>query len=246
MDLYGLIGQSLSHSFSSLFFNQKFSDENIEASYSNFELESLADIHEVFHLTALNGLNVTIPYKEKVIPFLDEIDSLAAKINSVNTIKVIREPEGVKFKGYNTDVYGFYQLIRAYLKPHHEKALILGTGGASKAVANVLLDYGIKVNYMSRKPSNSTIFNWDEMNDYFIKNHLLIINTTPVGMFPNEDDCIPIIYDAIKSDHLVIDLIYNPKETQFLKKCKSRGCTTLNGQAMLIHQALKSWEIWNQ
>jgi len=102
------------------------------------------------------------------------------------------------------------------------------------------------VNYMSRKPSNSTIFNWDEMNDYFIKNHLLIVNTTPVGMFPNEDDCIPIMYDAIQSNHLVIDLIYNPKETQFLKKCKSRGCTALNGQAMLIHQALKSWEIWNQ
>ena len=246
MDLYGLIGRSLSHSFSSTFFNQKFSEEHIDASYTNFEMESLDSIQEIFQLTGLNGLNVTIPYKEKIIPFLDEIDPLVEKIQSVNTIQLIRRNNGVKLKGHNTDVYGFYQLIRAYLKAYHEKALILGTGGASKAVAHVLSEYGIQVNFMSRKPSYSNVFNWDEMNEFFVKNHLLIINTTPIGMYPDIDEKIPIYYEAISSNHLVIDLIYNPKETAFLAECKNRGAVTLNGHAMLIHQALKSWEIWNQ
>ncbi len=246
MDLYGLIGRSLIHSFSSSFFNEKFTEENIQASYSNFELETLENIQDVFQITGLNGLNVTIPYKEQIIPFLDEIDPLAAKINSVNTIKVLRENEGLKFKGFNTDVYGFYQLIRSYLKPYHEKALILGTGGASKAVAHVLLEYGVNVNYISRKKTNGNIYNWSEMNDYFIKNHLLIINTTPVGMFPNQDMKLSIYYDAISSKHLIIDLIYNPSETFFLKECKQRGAIVLNGYSMLVNQALRSWEIWSQ
>jgi len=246
MTQYGLIGRSLSHSFSSSFFNKKFKEENINASYANYELETLDNIKDVFQINGLNGLNVTIPYKEQIIPFLDKLDPLAEKLGSVNTIKVTREKGKTEFKGFNTDVFGFHQLIRTYFKQHHEKALILGTGGASKAVAHVLLEYGIDVNFISRKQKQKNIYNWEEMNAYFIKHHLLIVNTTPVGMFPDLDKKIPIFYDAINSKHLVIDLIYNPKETLFLKESKNRGAITLNGEAMLINQAFKSWEIWNQ
>ena len=246
MKHYGLIGRSLGHSFSSNFFNEKFSNEKIDAVYSNYELESIDKVHEVFQIKELNGLNVTIPYKESIISFLDEIDELAQEIGSVNTIKFIRSKNNLLHKGYNTDVYGFHQMIKPHLKSHHEKALGLGTGGASKAVSYVLNNYGIDITYVTRGETRGKVYNWKELNDNFIKQHLLIINTTPVGMFPNVKEVLPISYDRITNRHLMIDLIYNPARTLFIEEGIKKGAVTLNGMNMLKHQALKSWEIWTQ
>ncbi len=246
MTQYGLIGRSLGHSFSSTFFNEKFSNEKIDAIYSNYELEAIDKVHEVFQLKELNGLNVTIPYKESIISFLDEIDELAKEIGSVNTIKLIRSKNNLLLKGSNTDVYGFHQMIKPHLKSHHEKALVLGTGGASKAVSYVLKNYGIDITYVTREETRGKVYNWNDLNDNFIKQHLLIINTTPVGMFPNVKEVLPISYDCITNRHLMIDLIYNPSRTLFIEEGMKKGAVTLNGMNMLKHQALKSWEIWTQ
>ena len=249
MKNFGLIGRTLSHSFSKKFFTTKFFKEKIDASYSNYELPNIEVFPSLFaNDFILNGLNVTIPYKESIIKYLDELDSVADEIQAVNTILPIYK-NGIlkKLIGYNTDAYGFRQLIKPYLKSNHQKALILGTGGASKAVSYVLRSLGIEVNYVSRSKSNtnSKIYSWDMVNDNMIKFHQLIINTTPIGMSPNSKVVIPIPYNSITNTHLLIDLIYNPEETQFLKKGKQQGARCLNGKNMLIHQALKAWDIWN-
>ena len=174
------------------------------------------------------------------------MDEISSVIGSVNTIVSLNRNGVNILKGFNTDVYGFQQSIRALLKSHHQKALILGTGGASKSIEYVLKQYGLTVNFISRNKKALNVFNWEEINESMVKQHGLIVNTTPLGMFPNENELIPFPYEYLNDKHLVIDLIYNPKETLFLKNSKLNNAQTLNGEKMLINQALKSWEIWNQ
>tara|TARA_Y100000589_G_scaffold332102_1_gene389288 strand:- start:4355 stop:5119 length:765 start_codon:yes stop_codon:yes gene_type:complete len=245
---FGLIGQTLSHSFSKKFFNEKFLNENIDASYKNFEINTIKEFPNLFKKDfIINGLNVTIPYKQKVIKFLNELDPISNEIKAVNTILPIYKKGNLMFlKGYNTDVYGFKQLIKPYLKSNHNKALIFGTGGASKAVSYVLKNYGIDINYVSRSNKNNfSTYSWDQVNENMIKYHELIINTTPIGMYPNDNELLSIPYQSISKNHLLVDLIYNPEETKFLKKGIQQGARCLNGKNMLIHQALKAWDIWN-
>jgi shikimate dehydrogenase len=245
---FGLVGNKLSHSFSKNFFTNKFMTENISAQYNNFELSDINQIRNLFESKIISGLNVTVPYKKTVIKYLDSLDPLSKKISAVNTIYPTYENAKLThLKGFNTDLYGFKQLVKPYLKSHHERALVLGTGGASAAVAYVLREYNIDVNFISRSPKldQGNVFSWDTINDYMISNHLLIINTTPLGMFPNNDQLINIPYQAINKNHLVIDLIYNPIKTIFLKNAQKNNAQILNGHQMLIHQAIKAWNIWN-
>ena len=248
MKKFGLIGQSLKHSFSQEFFNKKFQKEGIPAIYKNFEIGNLSLFKLIFSNNDVHGLNVTIPYKEKIIDYLDELDSISKIIGAVNTILPIYSNKKLfSLKGYNTDAYGFHQLIKPYLKSHHTLGLILGDGGASKAVSYVLDSLNINYNIISRKKKleSHQKFNWEDINSYMVKHHQIIINTTPVGMFPSMGQKIDIPYHAINKNHLIIDLIYNPNETQFLKNAKKNNAQVLNGYQMLIHQAIKAWDIWN-
>ena len=249
MQKFGLIGQKLNHSFSKSFFNKKFVDENINAKYYNFEIENISQIKNIFQKEVISGMNVTIPYKESVIGQLDSLDEISNKIRAVNTIlPTYHNNKLIHLKGFNTDAYGFHQMIKPYLKSHHEKALIFGTGGASAAVSYVLKNYNIDINYVSRTKyaKNKNTYSWSEINKYFISSHLLLINTTPIGMFPNCDQVIKIPYNYLTHKHLVIDLIYNPIETLFLKKASENNAKVLNGYQMLINQAMKAWNIWNK
>ncbi len=250
MDTYGLIGFPLKHSFSAAFFTEKFSREHIDAEYLNFEIDDILQLREVILFNQhLKGLNVTIPYKEKVIPFLDEISDTAATIGAVNVIKITREPGDMYFyrlAGYNTDYIGFKKSIAPLLQPQiHRKALILGTGGASKAVSKALLDLGLEYRFVSRSAGENR-FTYDELTSEIMKDFTVIVNTSPVGTFPNVDECPQLPYSHITPQHLLYDLIYNPDETLFLKKGKSQGAATKNGREMLELQALESWQIWNK
>lgn len=243
MKQYGLIGKTLSHSFSKKYFEEKFKRENINAVYENFELNDISQVEGLFSIHSnLCGLNVTIPYKEQIIPYLDEVDEQARKIGAVNTIYI--EKETGKMKGYNTDVYGFKQSLKPFLENQHQRALILGTGGASKAVAYVLNELGITTAFVSRTPQLENQLSYDELNENILASFLLIVNTTPLGTFPNVDEKPTINYDAITPNHLLYDLVYNPAETAFLKEGKKRGALTINGEQMLQLQAEKAWEIW--
>ena len=248
MNYYGLIGKKLTHSFSQNFFNNKFSKENISAYYENHELDDVSLIRSLFHKKLIQGINVTVPYKNAVIEFLDDLDPISKDINAVNTIlPKYNNGNLISLKGYNTDVYGFSQMIKPYFKSHHERALVLGTGGASSAVNYVLKSLNVKVNFISRKTSElSNVFTWDDLNDYMIKHHFLVINTTPVGMYPNIKEEFEFPFSQVGPKHLFIDLIYNPEETIFLKRARLKKAQTLNGYNMLVNQALKAWEIWNQ
>jgi shikimate dehydrogenase len=241
MKVYGLVGKTLQHSFSANFFSAYFVNENIVAKYQNFELKTIEDIQSVFDLQPA-GLNVTIPYKESVIPFLDELDPIAEKIGAVNTIVF----DGDKKIGYNTDAFGFKQAIKPFLNNQHERALIFGTGGAAKAVASVLKEIGVDVLFISRNPlGKNKHFNYSEVNLQMINACKLMVNCTPVGTFPNSSDYLPLPYEGIGKDHLVIDLIYNPIKSMFLQKAESQGATIMNGEGMLKAQAMKSWSLWN-
>ena len=243
MKQYGLIGKTLSHSFSKKYFEEKFKRENINAVYENFELNDISQVEGLFSIHSnLCGLNVTIPYKEQIIPYLDEVDEQARKIGAVNTIYIDKEIG--KMKGYNTDVYGFKQSLKPFLENQHQRALILGTGGASKAVAYVLNELGITTAFVSRTPQLENQLSYDELNENILASFLLIVNTTPLGTFPNVDEKPTINYDAITPNHLLYDLVYNPAETAFLKEGKKRGALTINGEQMLQLQAEKAWEIW--
>lgn len=243
MKQYGLIGKTLSHSFSKKYFEEKFKRENINAVYENFELNDISQVEGLFSIHSnLCGLNVTIPYKEQIIPYLDEIDEQAQKIGAVNTIYIDKEIG--KMKGYNTDVYGFKQSLKPFLENQHQRALILGTGGASKAVAYVLNELGITTAFVSRTLQLENQLSYDELNENILASFLLIVNTTPLGTFPNVDEKPTINYDAITPNHLLYDLVYNPAETSFLKEGKKRGALTINGEQMLQLQAEKAWEIW--
>ncbi len=242
MRTFGLIGFPLTHSFSQKYFTDKFLTEKIaDVEYRNFPIEKIEDIHRVFETENLCGLNVTIPYKESIIPFLDELDAFAVAVGAVNTV-VIRNKKKV---GYNTDVYGFEYSLKPVLENHHTKALVLGTGGSSKAVAYVLKKLRIEFQFVSRNQVVNSI-SYDDLKPQTILEHKLIINTTPMGMFPEIQDAPGIPYSFITSQHLLFDLIYNPEETEFLKRGKQQGAQTKNGLEMLQLQAEKSWEIWNE
>ena len=242
MKQFGLIGYPLSHSFSKGYFTEKFLKENItDSKYDIFPLEKIGDFLELSNATKnLVGLNVTIPYKQAIIPFLDELDETSANIGAVNTIKFI---DGKKI-GFNTDAYGFETSLKPLLKPHHTSALILGTGGASKAVEYVLKKLGIQFQYVSRNKSENAI-SYDELDSLVINHSTLIINCSPIGMYPNINDAPNIPYQFITSKHLLYDLVYNPEETQFLKEGKLLDAQTKNGLEMLHLQAERSWQIWN-
>lgn len=241
MKTYGLIGKTLEHSFSPAFFNSFFEEHGIEAQYNLIELERIERIKPILEGT-YHGVNVTIPYKEVVISFLDDLSPEAKAIGAVNTI-VFSKGKSI---GFNTDAFGFQQSIKPFLTFEHERALILGTGGSSKAVAYVLRNLGIQVNFLSRNEPSGQQFSYEHVNEAMLSACKLIVNCTPVGMFPNMEACPLPSFQGIGPSHLVVDLIYNPEETLLLKEAKSRGAATLNGLPMLKAQALKSWDLWNQ
>jgi shikimate dehydrogenase len=244
MNKYGLIGKNISYSFSREYFKNKFKDENIlDASYENFDIQDISNFPEILKNNPnLKGLNVTIPYKEEVIPFLTKLDKRAKKIGAVNTIKISKKG---RLKGYNTDYYGFKKTLKPYLESYHKNALILGTGGASKAIAYALKKLDIKTAFVSRNPSKETAFTYASLTVNDINNHQIIINSTPLGTYPNIDDYPKIPYQAITNKHILFDLIYNPEETKFLQFGKAKNATSINGLQMLIFQADKAWKIWN-
>ncbi len=243
--LYGLIGYPLIHSFSQNYFNQKFEAENINARYVNFEIPDIGDLMEVVSENDnLWGLNVTIPYKEQVIPYLDEIDEDAAKIGAVNVIKFIRNKNSLKFKGYNSDIIGFCDSIRPLLTPARTKALVLGTGGAAKAVFRGLENLGISPIYVSRT-NKEGMLTYGDLTSEVIADHKIIVNTTPLGMYPHMDECPNIPYQCLTPEHLCYDLLYNPDVTLFMKRAEEFGAETKNGLEMLLLQAFAAWNIWN-
>jgi shikimate dehydrogenase len=242
MKQFGLIGKQLSHSFSPAFFADYFQKQGIDAQYATYELPEISDLPQLMNDQVFGGLNVTIPYKTDIIPFLDELDPLATEIQAVNVIAF----ENGKTKGYNTDVYGFQQSIKPFLTFHHERALIFGTGGASKAVAHVFKSLGIDVIFVSQTESSlSNHFTYADVNEHMIAACKVIVNCTPLGMFPDADSAVELPYASLSEEHLLIDLVYNPEETLFMKQGRANGATAMNGLSMLQHQALKSWEIWN-
>lgn len=247
MQKYGLIGFPLGHSFSKTYFNQKFEAEKIDAEYLNFEIPTIRDFKNVLKENPdLRGLNVTIPYKEQVIPYLDDLDEDARQIGAVNVIKFTKGLFGkTKLKGYNSDIIGFKQSIEPLLTESHRKALILGTGGASKAVFQGLKQLGVGSTLVSRKPKEFCI-TYEEITPKTMEQYTVIVNTTPLGMFPNVNACPNIPYDLLTPNHLLYDLLYNPDETLFMKKGKEKGATVKNGLEMLLLQAFAAWEIWHK
>jgi shikimate dehydrogenase len=241
---FGLIGKNISYSFSKKYFTEKFQQENIpSSSYENYDISDITDLQKIVDETIyLKGLNVTIPYKESVFPYLDKIDKKALVIGAVNTIKITKKN---KLKGYNTDYYGFKKTIKPHLKFHHQKALILGTGGASKAVAYALHQLGIDYKFVSRNPKIEQL-SYAELDAAIFDKFHLIINCTPLGTFPKIEEFPPLPYSLFTAQHLAFDLIYNPSETLFLQKAKEQGSETVNGYEMLIFQAEKAWKIWNK
>lgn len=241
MRKYGLIGKRLDYSFSQAFFTEKFTAEGINAVYENIEIPEIEAIRQVIDRGGFSGLNVTIPYKESIIPFLDELSAEAMAIGAVNTVSF----HNGKTTGHNTDAFGFHQSIKPFLTNKHERALILGTGGASKAISFVFKAIGVDVITVSRNPEGEKQFPYEAINEYMVRACGVVVNCTPVGTFPDVDKCIPFPFEFLTPDHLVIDLIYNPQQTLFLRRSAENGATTLNGLSMLREQALKAWEIWN-
>jgi shikimate dehydrogenase len=241
---FGLLGRNISYSFSKSYFTEKFSKENcIGYTYENFDIQEIASFTELIKDNHnLKGLNVTIPYKESVIPFLDKLSKKAFLIGAVNTIKITKKG---KIKGYNTDYYGFKKSLEPLLKSHHKKALILGTGGASKGVAFALDELEIAYTFVSRSAKENTI-GYDQINSTTFDNFQIIINATPVGTSPNTEAFPLLPYESFTVNHIAFDLIYNPAETQFLRKAKEKGTQIKNGYDMLVFQAEKAWEIWNK
>ena len=246
MKTYGLIGYPLGHSFSRGYFTDYFSREGIDAEYKNFELPSIEALDNVLQTeTTLQGFNVTIPYKQQVFTYLNELDDAARAIGAVNVVKVIRHDGNLHLKGYNTDHIGFSDSIRPYLKPHHTHALILGTGGASKAVDYALHQLGLKTQYVSRT-AREGIIAYDELTPELMAQYAVIVNTTPLGMHPKVDECPPLDYTRLTSQHLLYDVVYNPEKTLFLQRGEEAGATICNGMDMLIGQAKAAWRIWSR
>ena len=245
MDKYGLIGYPLGHSFSISYHNQRFADEGIDAKYLNFEIPSIDELPEVLSLhPELKGLNVNIPYKEKVMRFLDYVSPEARAIGAVNVIRVEHQGKKTILKGYNSDVIGFTQSIESMLEDYHKKALILGTGGASKAVNYGLRSLGLETVFVSRYERPDTI-QYDKITPEVVQEYNVIVNCTPLGMFPKTDECPPLPYEALTERNILYDLIYNPDETLFMRKGAEHGAEVKNGLEMLLLQAFASWEMWN-
>lgn len=244
-ELFGLVGYPLGHSFSESFFNNKFNSEGIDAQYLNFEIPNIDEFRNIINNnTNLRGLNVTIPYKEQVIPYLDDIDITASEIGAVNVVKFIKNGNNLILKGFNSDVIGFCNSLKPLLKPHHTHALVLGTGGAAKAITHGLKSLGIEPIYVSRSKKDG-VLTYNELTPEIIKKYQVIVNTTPAGMYPHVDTCPDIPYHLLTPQHLCYDVVYNPEVTLFMKKSQEQGAMVKNGLEMLILQALAAWEIWN-
>lgn len=246
MQQYGLVGYPLKHSFSQRFFTDKFQKEQIDAVYRNFEIADIALLPGIIRENPdLSGLNVTIPYKEVVMPYLDNISPDAAAIGAINVIKIEWTDGKPYLIGYNSDVIGFQHSISPLLNPQiHHKALILGTGGASKAVRQGLLNLGIEATYVSRKRKDNVLA-YEDLSGQVMREHTVIVNCTPLGTFPDVDAAPDIPYNLLTTNHLLYDLVYNPAETKFLRLGKEQGATVKNGYEMLELQALAAWDIWN-
>ena len=241
MAKYGLIGYNIGYSFSKTFFNFKFEKENRNDSYENFDIPVLSEISEILENNPdLKGLNVTIPYKKSIIQLLDEVDKEALQIGAVNTIKINKDGT---LKGYNTDHYGFSKALMEFLPIKEKKALVLGIGGASKAVKYVLEVMNFEVTQVSRTKTKKNI-TYKDLNRDIISQNYLIVNCTPLGTFPNIEEFPDIPYEYLTKDHLAFDLTYNPRETKFMKLSKDRGARRSNGLKMLEYQAEKAWSIW--
>ncbi len=241
---FGLIGKNISYSFSKKYFTEKFINLKLDKySYENFDLKNIDEFPLVLdkNRDMLQGINVTIPYKQEIFGYLDEIDEDARTIGAVNTIKILKNG---KLKGFNTDVYGFEQSLKPLLKNHIKNALILGTGGASKAVAFVLNKLGIGFKFVSRKSSNELSILYEQLTEDVMNSHHLIINCTPIGTYPKIENSPIIPYHFLTNSHFLYDLIYNPSETLFLAKGKEKGAIIKNGEQMLKLQADKAWDIW--
>lgn len=247
MRLFGLIGYPLGHSFSKKYFTEKFKHEGIkDCQYELFPIENIDLLQKIIDKNQnLEGINCTIPYKQEVKNYLNEIDETAKKIGAVNTIKISRNNGKTSLKGYNTDCMGFEMALKKHLKPSHKKALVLGTGGSSKAVVFVLKKLGIDYKFVSRNKSDIAI-DYTSLNKDTISEHKLIINTTPLGMHPDTNNKPDLPYDYITKNHYLFDLIYNPEETTFMREGKKNGAIVKNGLDMLYGQAEKAWEIWNK
>lgn len=251
---FGLIGFPLGHSFSKPFFTEKFAREGLDACYLNFEIPRIEMLLDVIkEHPALEGLNCTIPHKEAVLPLLDSISPEAQEIGAVNVLR-IRRGKGISpmhperdfhISGYNSDIIGFRDSISPLLAPHHKKALILGTGGAAKAIIVALRGLGLEYTFVSRSPGNGKLA-YGELSEETMKEYQVIVNCTPVGMFPHTDECPPLPYGVLGPQHLLYDLIYNPEQTLFLREGAKAGAVTKNGMDMLRMQALASWEIWTK
>lgn len=246
--LFGLIGYPLTHSFSQDFFNQKFESEKIDARYINFELPEIDFVEEIIASNPnLKGFNVTIPYKEKIFKYLDAVDSEAKEIGAVNVVKIYRQPDGsVSLKGYNSDYAGFADSIRPMITPGiHKKALVLGTGGASKAISHALKSLGIETTLVSRT-AGAGVITYEDITPEIIESHKIIVNTTPLGMYPHVDECPSLPYELLTTEHICYDLLYNPDVTLFMKRSAEYGAVVKNGLEMLLLQAFISWNIWNK
>ncbi len=244
--IYGLIGYPLVHSFSKDYFNQKFQSEHINAEYVNFEIDDVNRLTEIISENPnLSGLNVTLPYKEKVIPFLDSLDDGAREIGAVNVIRFVRNgADSYQLRGYNTDASAFQKSIEPLITANRNKALVLGTGGASKAIAYALKQLSIEVQFVSRHKTASTI-TYEEITKATMHSHKIVVNATPLGMYPHTDKSPAIPYRFLTRDHLCYDLIYNPDCTKFMQQSEKYGAQVKNGLEMLLLQAFQSYEIWN-
>ncbi len=246
MDKYGLIGFPLGHSFSRAFFTEKFAREGINAQYVNYEIEDARQLLDIVRSTpTLKGLNCTIPHKQAIIPLLDWLSPEAQEIGAVNVVKICRTPEGIILQGYNSDIIGFRESIRPLLRPTHRQALILGTGGASRAIRVALTQLGIRWKLVSRKGTSDTL-RYDDITPDVLQQFTLIVNCSPVGMHPHVNEAPLLPYEALTTEHLLFDLIYNPEATRFLQLGARQGATIKNGLEMLHLQAIASWDIWNQ
>ena len=255
MRVYGLIGYPLSHSFSQKYFTEKFTKEGCtDYLYMNFPIADIREVHSLLEQQPdLRGFNVTIPYKEQIIPFLDEMDSIAKETGAVNTVQIVRNVKSIHLKGYNTDVYGFSRSLEEWFRVSgfgykvsgfKFRALVLGTGGAAKAVVCALSRLGVVANLVSRREGRGVYKTYDQLTNNDMDAHPLIVNTTPLGMFPNIDGCPEIPYQFLTEKHFLYDLVYNPEETLFMRKGLEMGSDVHNGGRMLHLQADKAWEIW--
>lgn len=245
--IFGLVGHPLGHSFSRGYFNDKFAKEDIYAEYVNYDIPDVGGLRELIESTPdLCGLNVTIPYKRDVMALLDEVDPGANKIGAVNVIKIIRTLDGVRLKGYNTDVTGFGRALDAFGFPERCRGLVLGTGGASLAVVAALHERGIEVSRVSRTPKAPGDISYSDLDAATMRGARVIVNATPLGTWPDVDECPPIPYDFVGPEHVCLDLVYNPAVTEFMSRCSAHGAAVRNGLCMLIGQALDAWKIWNE